>query len=148
MCVNIKIRTNMTSTDIPEKARAHYERVWADFAQTLSSYKKYTLRQFCRDSNTNYWGMKKWLEARGLTVRDLKREVRESKPAAPQAPSFIRFVPEPAAPVQAGPSAVRGACVVFPNGVRMAFTEIDAASLAALASSYSCAEGGAGGCSI
>jgi len=64
----------MTDTSIPEKARAHYERVWADFAQALSGCDKYTLRQFCRDSSTNYQGMKQWLEARGLNVRYLKRE--------------------------------------------------------------------------
>ena len=135
----------MTATSIPEKACARYERVWAAFANALSDYDRYTLRQFCRDCNTNYGGMKEWMRSRGLKVGALKRDVRGTAPEVAQNPSFIRFVPEPA-PLQASPT-VKGACVVFPNGVRMAFTEIDAASLAALASSY-CAEGGAGSCSI
>jgi len=123
-----------------------YSEVIEYYKSRLRTTPDLTLRDYCKESHTNYPGLIAWMERSGIDLREMKREVNaeesEGTTESKTEETFIQFVPS-------GKSLsgnLLGVSITFPDGVNLTLQESSVESLISLLSIYKSRLGGAKPC--
>ena len=121
-----------------ELACMRYQRTWSGFEALFRRGGSTTLSAYCKSVHVNYEGMKKWVSARGLSVRRLKQDTRlaPNQVAADKTEEaldmFMQFMPPPSrmsVPMQ-------GVSINFPDGVNLTLQECTPEGIVTLLDTY------------
>ena len=122
-----------------EMADTRYQRTWQGFEAVFSRGGTATLAAYCKSVHVNYGGMKKWVYASGLSVRQLKQRHKRA-PVQTSAvgqeetlDSFMQFIPSS---VPSASSPMRGVCLHFPDGVHLTLQECTPEGIVTLMDTY------------
>ena len=125
-----------------------FTRTWEGYCRGLKHSPTLTLSSYCAVRKVDYKGMRYWLESSGLTVAEAKRMSRSGERiprsdsgSSPGSGTFVQFVSRPRSSAM-----LRGATIMFPDGVSLSLKECSPEEVVALLDAYS-ARGGASPCS-
>ena len=124
--------------EFTEMACTRYQRTWRGFEAIFHRGGSSTLSAYCKSVHVSYEGMKKWVSANGLSVRQLKRGGRMPRAqvkgsATGEAPDmFVQFMPPPFTTFV----PMRGVCITFPDGVNLTLQECTPEGVVTLLDTY------------
>ena len=122
-----------------EMAYTRYQRTWRGFEAIFHRGGTATLSAYCRQVHVSYEGMKKWVSASGLSVRQLKQSHRKAPVRAAESEqgdtvsAFMQFIP---ASVPSVSTPMHGVCISFPDGVKLTLQECSPEGIVTLLDTY------------
>ena len=132
---------------IPAQAIARYRKVIEDFRSRLGENPDLELREYCKETHTNYRGLIDWMERNGINTCETRRKARakenDETTVLESEGAFIQFVPSG----KSTSGNLRGVSITFPDGVHLTLQESSVESLISLLNIYTSRLGGAKLCS-
>ena len=132
---------------IPAQAIARYRKVIEDFRSRLGENPDLELREYCKETHTNYRGLIDWMERNGINTCETRRKARakenDETTVLESEGAFIQFVPSGKSTL----GNLRGVSITFPDGVNLTLQESSVESLISLLNIYTSRLGGAKLCS-
>ena len=124
--------------EFTEMAYTRYQRTWRGLEALFRRGGSSTLSAYCKSVHVSYDGMKKWVSARGLSVRRLKQDTRMPRTEAVASAAgegldmFVQFMP----PSLGKSAPMHGICINFPDGVNLTLQECTPEGIATLLDTY------------